>query len=110
MSPNEWHRVKCVLAEALALPADERLAWVREIEGLQPSLIREVERLLAQELVAEAIMENRRRRLGSDYEPIEYPPDWFASCRGAADHNLTRSPILAGTRGSQSRGQSGTTK
>jgi hypothetical protein len=35
---------------------------------------------------AEAIIENRRRRLGSAYEPIEYPPDWFAGCSGAADH------------------------
>lgn len=35
-----------------------------------------------------AILEARRRRLCSDYEPIEYPPDWFAKCRGDADHIL----------------------
>jgi hypothetical protein len=36
----------------------------------------------------EVILENRRRRLGSDYKPIEYPPDWFAGCRSAADRIL----------------------
>ena len=43
---------------------------------------------------AKAIMENRCRRLGSDFEPIEYPPDWFAGCRGAADHILRAGQFL----------------
>ena len=34
---------------------------------------------------AEAILENRRRRLGADYKPIECPPGWFDGCRDAAD-------------------------
>ncbi len=50
MSPTEWQRAKSILAEALALPANERLAWVRGLEGVQASIIHEVERLLAQEL------------------------------------------------------------
>ncbi len=50
MSPTEWQKVKSFLAEALALPANERLVWVRQLQGVQPSVIREVERLLAQEL------------------------------------------------------------
>jgi hypothetical protein len=43
----------------------------------------------------EAILENRRRRLGSDYEPIEYPPDWFAGCRSTADHILRARQFIA---------------
>ena len=37
---------------------------------------------------AEMILENMRRHFGSDYEPPEYPPGWFAGCRGTADHVL----------------------
>ena len=32
--------------------------------------------------------------LGADYEPIEYPQDWFAGCRGAADHILRAGQFL----------------
>jgi serine/threonine protein kinase len=82
VSPNEWHKVKCVLAKALALPADERLAWVREIEGLQPSLIREVERLLAQELESTLALSqdhNGASRSGNDrlLKPGDKPLDRF---------------------------------
>jgi hypothetical protein len=34
---------------------------------------------------AEAILEARRRRLEADYEPITFPPDWFAGYRTLAD-------------------------
>jgi hypothetical protein len=34
------------------------------------------------------ILENMRRRLGSNYGPTEYPPDWFDGCRRAADDIL----------------------
>jgi hypothetical protein len=44
-----------------------------------------------EQAAAEAILENRRRRLGSDYEPIEYPTDWFAGCHGAAGTRERRS-------------------
>jgi hypothetical protein len=37
---------------------------------------------------AEAIIEARRRRLGADYEPMVFPEDWFAGCRGTADQIL----------------------
>jgi len=37
---------------------------------------------------AEQILEARRRRLGADYDPIKYPPDWFAGCRPTADRIL----------------------
>ena len=38
--------------------------------------------------VVEAILENSRRRLGADYKPIEFPPDWFAGCRSTAERIL----------------------
>ena len=38
--------------------------------------------------VAEAILENRRRRLGANHEPLACPPDWFAHCRSTADRIL----------------------
>ncbi len=37
---------------------------------------------------AELMSENRRRRLGPDYKPTEFPPGWFDGCRGVADHIL----------------------
>ena len=37
---------------------------------------------------AEAILENRRRRLGANHEPLACPPDWFAGCRSTADRIL----------------------
>jgi hypothetical protein len=37
---------------------------------------------------AEAILENRRRRLGANHEPLVCPPDWFAGCRSTADRSL----------------------
>jgi hypothetical protein len=54
---------------------------------------------------AEAIMEARRQRLGAAYERMVFPEDWFADCRGTADHIFTRSPVLAGTQGSRTGGR-----
>jgi len=36
----------------------------------------------------EAILEARRQRLGSDCEPIAFPPNSFAGCRTIADRIL----------------------
>jgi hypothetical protein len=36
----------------------------------------------------EAILEARRQRLGSNYEPIAFPPNSFAGCRTIADRIL----------------------
>jgi hypothetical protein len=37
---------------------------------------------------AEAILEARRRRLGSDYEPVSFPPERFAGCRVSASAKI----------------------
>ena len=42
--------MKSILAEALALPASDRLAWVGQLQDVHPHIIREVERLLLQEI------------------------------------------------------------
>jgi hypothetical protein len=43
---------------------------------------------------ADAIIAGRRRRLGADYQPTVFPPDWFAGCRGTADHILRARQFL----------------
>ena len=43
---------------------------------------------------ADAIIAARRRRLGADYEPTMFPEDWFAGCRGTADHILRARQFL----------------
>jgi hypothetical protein len=37
---------------------------------------------------AQIILENYRRRVGPDYEPPEFPADWFAGCRSTAERIL----------------------
>jgi hypothetical protein len=36
----------------------------------------------------ETIVEARCARLGADYEPLKFPPGWFAGSRSMADHIL----------------------
>ncbi len=36
----------------------------------------------------EAILERRRRRLGDDYKPTEYPPGWFDNCRDIGERTI----------------------
>lgn len=50
-----------------------------------------------QRAAVEAILEVRRQRLGSDYEPIAFPPNSFAGCRTIADRIL-RARKLTGAR------------
>ena len=39
-------------------------------------------------LIVQAILEARRRRLGADYEPTTFPPESYAGCRTVADRIL----------------------
>jgi hypothetical protein len=48
----------------------------------------------------EAILENRRR-LGADYEPIDFPPGWFAQCRSTADRILRARQFRMEQRGNE---------
>jgi hypothetical protein len=52
---------------------------------------------------AAMILENMRRRLGSDYEPIKYPPDWFEGCRGDADHILRAHQFSRGQQANEAK-------
>jgi tetratricopeptide (TPR) repeat protein len=49
MTPERWSRIKSVLAEALALPANQRAACLELAAGADPTLRGEVESLLAAE-------------------------------------------------------------
>jgi hypothetical protein len=53
---------------------------------------------------AAMILENVRRRLGSDYEPPEFPPDWFAGCRGTADRILRAHQFIREQEDSEAKG------
>jgi hypothetical protein len=55
---------------------------------------------------AEMILENMRGRLGSDYEPTEYPPAGFAGYRSTADRSLRAGKFCREREGArdQSRG------
>jgi hypothetical protein len=43
---------------------------------------------------AEAILEARRRRLEADYEPITFPPDWFAGYRHPGRPHQPRPAVI----------------
>jgi len=76
VSPTDWQKVKSILAEALALPANERLPWVRGLEGVEASVIRQVERLLAQELDSTlALAQEQNGDSGSAMDRLLKPGD-----------------------------------